>query len=76
MKRFLGNFAVVLVCVEVFLALGGYLLFDFSHHFFTAGAACALIIALIISAFAAQADKIDSLEKRLQLLEDEKGKSK
>lgn len=71
MKRFFAIFAAVLVCAVIFLTLGGSLLLDFSRHFFAALAICAFAIALIINGFVAQSDRIDSLEKRIQLLEKE-----
>lgn len=69
MKRFFQMFAITLVIVEVFLFFGGYLLFDFNSNYYRAGAAWAFIIALIIYGFAVQSEKIEELEKRIELLE-------
>lgn len=69
MKRFCGTLAVTLVFVEAFLFCGGHQLFDFSQNVYGAGAACAFLIALILHGFAVQADRIESLEKRIRDLE-------
>ena len=45
------------------------MLFDFSNRFYTATAACAFIISVILSAFIAQDEKIEELEKRIKELE-------
>ena len=44
-------------------------MFDFSRRYYTAGAACAFIISLILYGFLAQAEKIEELEKRIQEIE-------
>ena len=43
--------------------------FDFRKHYFLAIAACAFMIAIIISLFYAQEEKIEQLQKRIEKLE-------
>ena len=74
MKKFISIFVLTLILVWTFLFLGGYLVFGFHRHYYSAGAACAFIIALIIYAFAVQFEKIESLEKRIEMLEQNKQK--
>lgn len=69
MKNFLQLFIITLIVVEVFLFFGGYLLFDFSHNYYGAGASCAFLLALLLHGFLSQANKIEELEKRIQELE-------
>lgn len=71
-KSFLQTLATVLVLVETFLFFGGSRLFDFSHSYYGAGAACAVVIALILRAFLLQAEKIERLEERVRQLEQER----
>ncbi len=61
--------------VETFLFFGGSRLFDFSHSYYGAGAACAVVIALVLHAFLVQAEKKEKLEQRVRQLEQE-GKEK
>lgn len=70
MKEFLKVFAVTLLLLELFLFFGGWLLFDFSRHFFLASAAAAFVIALVFFAFLSQAQRIEDLEQRIQSLEE------
>lgn len=69
MKNFFQTLAIALVVVETFLFFGGYRLFDFSHSYYGAGAACAVVIALVLHAFLVQAEKIEKLEQRVRQLE-------
>ena len=69
MKKFVQVLLMTLVVVECFLFFGGYAVFDFSLRYYTAGAACAFIISLILYGFLAQAEKIEELEKRIQEIE-------
>ena len=46
------------------------MLFDFSKRHFVATAACAFIVAVIISVFVAQDEKIEQLERRVKELEE------
>lgn len=66
---FLKIFGMTLVIVEISLFLGVYRLFDFSRSYYGAGAACAFIIAFIIYGFVVQSEKIEALEERLAILE-------
>lgn len=72
MKHFLQLFFMTLVIVECFLFFGGYLLFDFSHNYYGAGASCAFLLALLLHGFLSQSSRIDELEKRIQELENDK----
>ena len=45
------------------------MLFDFSKRFFTATAAVAFLVSVVIYAFEEQNEKISKLEKRIALLE-------
>ena len=64
MKRFLGTLAACLAVVYVFLFLGGWVLFDFSRHYFLAGASIALLLSVLISAWQSQEERIGALEKQ------------
>lgn len=72
MKQFFPLYVMVLILLEVFLFFGGYALFDFSRRFFLAGASTAFVITIILFAFNAQLKKIEELEKRIQILENDK----
>lgn len=69
MKKFFGTFFACLVLVYVFLFFGGWVLFDFSHHYFLAGAAVAFLLSVLISFWLSQEERMDALEKRIQALE-------
>ena len=60
---------MTLVFVELFLFCGGYILFDFSHNYYGAGAACAFLLALLLQGFITQSNKIKELEERIRELE-------
>ena len=64
--KFLKTYAMCLVVSEVFLFLGGYMLFDFQGHPFRAFAAIAFLLAVLITVWLAQEERIDALEKRIQ----------
>lgn len=72
MKSFFETLALVLVVVETFLFFGGYRLFSFWNHYYGAGAAWSVVIALVLHAFLVQADKIERLEQRVRQLEQER----
>jgi len=76
MKKFLGNFLICLVVVEVFFFFGGGLLFDLSRHYYGAGAVIALILAVLLSVWMNQEERLDALEKRIQELENSENKEK
>ena len=69
MKKFLMTFFICLVLVFVFMFFGGSVLLDLSRHFYAFLVFIALILAVLISAFAAQSEKLEALEKRIQELE-------
>ena len=48
---------------------GGYMLFDFQDHPFRAFAAIAFVLAVVITVWLAQEERIDALEKRIQAME-------
>ncbi len=67
--RFLKTYGMCLAASEIFLLLGGYMLFDFQRHPFLAFASIAFLAAVLISVWLAQEERIDALEKRIQDLE-------
>ena len=69
MKKFLMTFFICLVLVFVFMFFGGSVLLALSRHFYAFLVFIALILAVLISAFAAQSEKLEALEKRVQELE-------
>ena len=69
MKKFLMTFFICLVLVFVFMFFGGYVLLDLPRHFYAFLVLVALILAVLISAFEAQSEKLEALEKRIQELE-------
>lgn len=74
MKKFLSTFAICLVLVESFIFFGGWQLFDFSRHWFLAGGAIALILAVLASVWESQDQRLSALEERIKELEDQKEK--
>ena len=68
--KFAKVFLATLVLCFVFAFLGGWQLFDFSENYYLATAACALVIAAVVSCFIAQQEKIEGLEKRVKALEE------
>ena len=72
MKDFLTTFAIVIVSLFVFVFFGGFVLFDFSGHFWLAVASCAFVLSLFLHGFYRQSQKIEELEKRITSLESEK----
>ena len=69
MKKFLMTFFICLVLVFVFMFFGGSMLLDLSRHFYAFLVLVALTLAVLISAFEAQSEKLEALEKRIQELE-------
>lgn len=74
MKAFLKNFGACLVLVELFIFFGGWQLFDFSRHWVLAGASVAFVLAVFISIWMHQEDRLTELEKRIRELEEQKEK--
>lgn len=69
MKEFIKTYLTCLVITEVFLFCGGVYLFDFHRHFFLAGAAVAFLLAVLVSGWLSQEERIENLEKRIEELE-------
>lgn len=67
---FVKIFLITLALCFVFAFFGGWMLFDFSGNYYLATAACALVIAAVVSGFAAQEEKIEELGKRVKALEE------
>lgn len=70
MKKFIHIMLVTIITAECFVFFGGYMLFDFSKRFFTATAAVAFLLSVVIYAFEEQNEKISKLENRISLLEE------
>ncbi len=70
MKKFIQIMLVTIITAECFVFFGGYMLFDFSKRFFTATAAVAFLLSVVIYAFEEQNEKISKLENRISLLEE------
>ena len=68
--KFIKTFLIILVLCYAFVFFGGWMLFDFHKSWYVATAACALIVAVIVSVFTAQNEKIEQLEKRVKELEE------
>ncbi|MDO5399797.1 MAG: hypothetical protein Q4F17_02290 [Eubacteriales bacterium] len=69
--KFLKIYVMTLVPTYLFLFCGGWMLFDFTKHFFVATAACALVLAVLISALVALNNQLRQLRKRVESLEAE-----
>ena len=70
--KFIMTYAATLIVCYIFMFFGGWMLFDFSERIYVATAACAFIIAVVLSVFSAQERKIEQLEKRIEELEEQK----
>lgn len=70
MKKFIQIMLVTIITAECFVFFGGYMLFDFGKRFFTATAAVAFLLSVVIYAFEEQNEKISKLENRISLLEE------
>ena len=68
--KFIKTYAMTLALCYIFVFFGGWMLFDFSKRHFVATAACAFIVAVIISVFVAQDEKIEQLERRVKELKE------
>lgn len=69
MKDFIATFAIILVILVIFLFLGGALILE---HFWLMVVIVAFVVALIVFAFMKLSDRIDELEKKLEIIESEK----
>ena len=70
MKKFIQIMLVTIITAECFVFFFVYMLFDFSKRFFTATAAVAFLLSVVIYAFEEQNEKISKLENRISLLEE------
>ena len=68
--RFLKIYLATLVLVSIFMFFGGYTLFNFREHFWLAIAACAFIIAVLVSVFISQDERIEQLEAKIKEIEE------
>lgn len=68
--RFIKTYAICLVLCFAFVFFGGWMLFDFRARYYLATAACAFVIAIVVSIFTAQGEQIESLERRIKELEE------
>ena len=72
MKKFLKTYAICLGFMETFIFFGGFMLFYFSNgRHYRAGAAIALVLAVAVSIWLRQEERIDLLEKELQNLKEQ-----
>ena len=69
MKEFIKTFVICLIATEAFLFFGGYHLIDFLRHPFLSGGFAAFLLAVLISVWSAQEERIEQLEKRIEELE-------
>ena len=67
--RFFKIYLCVIIFMFLFVFLGGWNLFDFKTKPYLVMLVVSFIISIVISAFMAQEDKIDGLEKRIKELE-------
>ena len=67
--KFLKIYLCVIIFMFLFVFLGGWNLFDFRTKPYLVMLVVSFIISIVISAFMAQEDKIDGLEKRIKELE-------
>lgn len=68
--KFIKTYAVILILCYIFVFFGGWMLFDFHKRYFTATAALAFIIAVVVSVFISQEERIEQLEKKVKELEE------
>ena len=69
MKEFLKTYLGCLFVTGAFLFFGGWQLFDFNRHFFLATASAAFVLAVVLSAWLDQEDRIEKLTLRVEELE-------
>lgn len=69
------NFFICLALVYLFMFLGGSMLLDLSRHFYAFLGFIVLILAVPISAFEVQSEKLKTLETRIQEPENREGGS-
>ncbi|MEA4989225.1 MAG: hypothetical protein VB095_14300 [Anaerovorax sp.] len=69
MKKFFGTFVMCLILCYIFLLFGGTLIFE---SFWAILVLVAFIISILISLFMYQETKIEELEARVKMLEDQR----
>ena len=69
MKDFVITFLIILIVFIVFFLFGGALIFD---HFWLMLILASLLLALFVYSLVKLSDKIEQLEKRIEILESEK----
>ena len=67
--KYVKNFVICLIVIELFFFLGGGLLFDLSSNYYRVGFTYAVIAATMVSVYEHQESKIEALEKRVNELE-------
>lgn len=68
--KFIKTYGVIFLLCYLFVFFGGWMLFDFSKRFLVATAACAFVIAVLVSVLTSQNEKIEQLEARVKELEE------
>ena len=69
MKDFAITFLIILIVLVVFFLFGGALIFD---HFWLMLILASLLLALFVYSLVKLSDKIEQLEKRIEILESQK----
>lgn len=72
MKLFLKIFAGLLIFMECFIFLGGFVLIDFHSSPYLTGAVWAFLPSFFVYALWRLSDHIEELEKRVRDLEEDK----
>ena len=72
MKDFFVSFLIVLILLFVLFFFAGTFILE---NFWLILTLCALLISLVIHSFYRQSEKIEELEKRIEILEGEKNGS-
>lgn len=68
--KFIKTYILVLIFCLLFAFFGGWLLLDFSRHYFLSTAVCALFLSVLIFILWEQGGKIEQLENRVKELEE------
>ena len=69
MKDFVITFLIILIVLVVLFLFGGALIFD---HFWLMLILASLLLALFVYSLVKLSDKIEQLEKRIEILESQK----
>lgn len=72
MRLFLKIFVGVLLFVECFLFLGGFMLLDFRSSPYLAGAVVALFLSFFVYSIWRLSDQVEDLQKRVKELEEQR----